>query len=101
MTDYRQAALIMRLVSITDRVMRKSDSELRTIIHQNREDLICSLPLRRVWLFVKIMRKWSSFRSIATIPRNLDTNQFEGIEDAFVDGQILAPLSELSQANLA
>lgn len=69
--------------------MKTLDNSLKEIIRKNREDLICSLPPRRVWLLVKNMRNW---KSLEMQPPGLGrgvTASFEGVEDALAEGEAL------------
>lgn len=60
--------------------------ETKKMLHRNRDQLISTLPARRVWLFVKYWRLISEQESSIT------TNPFDkpldskGGEDAFADG---------------
>ena len=86
--DFRQANLIMRLISITDGIMRGLQDDLGVIIRQQRLDLISSLPFHRVWLMVKIMRNWAHSRPTAIMHNIKQGMSFEGIEDALLDGNV-------------
>lgn len=93
MTDFRQAELVMRLIGITDRIMRASDDRSKDIIRKHREDLISSLPPRRVWLLAKIMKSWSNRKLNAQARKLSNWSQvsFEGIEDALAEGYAILP----------
>ena len=86
MKDLQQASLIMRLLVITDGIIKSSDFEMKSVIRKQREDLICSLPTQRVWLFVKQMRT-IGLQTWNAVP---EIGQFgvEGVEDALVEGDV-------------
>lgn len=67
-------------------MMRMQKDATKTVIRQNREDLISKLPPKRVWLFVKQLRDLSK-RDPNTM-RLRDGQDFimDGVEDAFANG---------------
>ena len=87
MHDLTQASRIMRLLVITDRIIKSSDFELKSVIRKQREDLICSLPPKRVWLFVKQMRTIGLHARKPMSER--EQLGVEGVEDIFVEGIVV------------
>ena len=86
MKDLQQASRIMRLLVITDGIIKSSDFEVKSVIRKQREDLICCLPTQRVWLFVKHMRTiglqaWKSTPEMGQLG-------VEGVEDVLVEGKV-------------
>ena len=67
--------------------MRMQNNATKTVIRQNREDLISKLPPRRVWLFVKQLRDLSKRDSNTMQLRNGQYSIIDGIEDAFANGK--------------
>lgn len=67
-------------------MMRMQKDATKTVIRQNREDLISKLPPKRVWLFVKQLRDLSK-RDPKTM-RLRDGRDFimDGVEDVFANG---------------
>ena len=97
MEDLHQASQIMRLLVFTDRIIKSSDFELKSVIRKQREDLICSLPKKRVWLFVKQMRTIG----LQTQKPKTETEKFggEGVEDTLIEGN-LVPFRQRSMPTL-
>lgn len=86
MQDLEQTSRIMRLLAITDRIIKTSEFELKSVIRKQREDLIFSLPAQRVWLFVKHMRTFGQQAWKSTGAKQLGV---EGTEDTLVEGEVL------------
>lgn len=84
--DLNQARRIVRLFIKTDSMTRWVTFETKKILHHNREQLISTLPARRVWLFVKHLRTLSK-QDFATTIRPFDKSiDGDGVEHAFADG---------------
>ena len=67
-------------------MMRMQKDATKTVIRQNREDLISILPPRRVWLFVKQLRDLSKRDPNTMQLRNGQNSVTDGVEDAFANG---------------
>lgn len=89
--DFQQAELVMRLIGITDGIIKRSDASLKSRVRKNREDLICSLPPQRVWLLFKILRKWTSLRQPPSTLEQAGLTDSDDHEDALAQGDF--PLS--------
>ena len=67
-------------------MMRMQKDATKTVIRQNREDLISKLPPRRVWLFIKQLRDLSKRDPSTKQLRNGQSSVTDGVEDAFANG---------------
>lgn len=84
--DFDQARRIVKLFIKTDSMIRFATFETTRAVHRNREQLISTLPARRVWLFVKHLRTLSK-QDPATAVRPFEMPiDCDGVEDAFADG---------------
>ena len=82
--DFDQARRIVQLIINVDTLLRNKSGEIKQLVRQNREDLIATLPPRRVWLSVKRLRE-SSEGHAKDKARSFENNKHG--EDAIVDGK--------------
>ncbi len=68
-------------------MMRMQKDATKTVIRQNRQDLISKLPPRRVWLFIKQLRDLSKRDPNTMQLRNGQDFIVDGVEDAFANGR--------------
>ena len=83
--DLDQARRIVQLIIKVDTLIRKYSPEVKHVVRQHREDLICTLPPRRVWLSVKELRSFEQeddHGKILGFPIRKDK------EDVIVDGKL-------------
>ena len=74
----------MQLIINVDTLVRNKSGEIKRVVRQNREDLIATLPSRRVWLSVKRLRELSEGHTKDNAV-SLENNQ--NAEDAIIDGK--------------
>ena len=78
--DLDQAKRIVQLITKVDTLIRAYSPEVKRTIRQHREDLIFTLPPRRVWLSVKQLRY--------TNEKSLGYQNIKNKEDVIVDGKL-------------
>ena len=82
--DLDQAKRIVQLITKVDTMLRKYSPEVKHVVRQHRENLIFSLPPRRVWLSVKQLR---SSEQGNTHEKNSGIQNCKDKEDVIVDGK--------------
>lgn len=83
--DLDQARRIVQLVTKVDTLIRDYSAEVKHVVRQNRDNLIFTLPPRRVWLAVKQLR---SFEQEDIHEKNLELQTRKDKEDVIVDGML-------------
>ena len=83
--DFDQAKRIFRLIAIVDSLIRESSNAIKRVLRQNTEDLIATLPPRRVWLSIKHLRGIVEQDHISS--QTMSFESIEGKEDIIVDGK--------------
>ena len=83
--DLDQAVRIVQLITKVDTLIREYSPEVKHVVRQHRENLIFTLPPRRVWLSVKQLR---NFKRGNTHEKNLGIQIGKEKEDVIVDGKL-------------
>ena len=82
--DLDQARRIVQLITKVDTLLRENSPEVKHVVRQHRDDLIFTLPPRRVWLSVKQLRFSEQGH---THGENLGLQDRKDKEDVIVDGK--------------
>ena len=83
--DLDQAKRIVQLITKVDTLLRENSPEVKHVVRQHRDDLIFTLPPRRVWLSVKQLRFSEQGH---THGKNLGLQNRKDKEDVIVDGKL-------------
>lgn len=83
--DFDQAKRIVRLITKVDSLIQRSSDDIKHVVRRNREDLIATLPPRRVWLSIKHLRR--IVEQDHTNSQTMSFENVEGKEDVIVDGK--------------
>ena len=83
--DLDQAKRIVQFITKVDTMLRRYSPEIKHVVRQHRDDLIFTLPPRRVWLSVKQLR---SFEHEYTHEKKSGFQERKDKEDIIVDGKL-------------
>lgn len=78
-------SLMQVMIKIDCKKQTRSNEEISKI-YETREQLVCSLPTKCVWLFVKYHRNMERYHHDAASLHVQEGMSLDGIEDAIVDG---------------
>ena len=82
--DNDQAERIVQLNIKVDASIRGASGEVTILVRKNREDLMATLPPRRVWLSIKHLRHLDRYR---INKMTISSEKHKDKEDAIVDGK--------------
>lgn len=84
-----KARSLMQVMIKIDCKKQTRSNEEEAKIYETREQLVCSLPTRCVWLFVKYHRNIERYHQDTARLHVQEGMSLDGIEDAIVDGKWL------------
>ena len=86
--DEDQAKRIVQLYIKVDNSIRRASSEVKMLVRKNQEDLIATLPPRRIWLSIKHLRHLDRYLKDKM---TMNSEEHKDKEDAVVDGKPFIP----------